>query len=346
MNILARVHKLEKYRRQIGQRLMLLAMVACIAAWLINPHPELMDTIFLPSLAVLLAVCAVLAWKSWGDLRIIELVLFSGFAAYQLAILLEYSWKGLLFEFGFSSSAMWFPVQFVLAYLFLPSGLARRFSAVVYVLSIMAGSAGLFSGHADIFFNQTIKSSLLNSILQFYLVCPIYWLLIDIYARYQEEFNSMQRLALTDPLTGLANRRRMQEHLEDALKKENFALLLMDLDHFKQINDHYGHAVGDEVLVEVASRLSRSLRNDDIVARWGGEEFLLFAPKIPDTQAGQMAERILHTIQSEPIGGRIPVTLSIGVALYQEGDTLDTLLARADQAMYRAKFSGRNQVAY
>lgn len=344
MNILSRVHQLEKYRRQTGLRLMVLGFVACVAAWLIVPQAGLMDTIFRPFLALLLLISIGLTWKRWGDLRVIELVIFSGLAAYQLATLLEFSWSGLLFKYGFSASAMWFPVQFVLAYLFLPLAIARRFSSVVYTLSLLAGSAGLLLGYQQLFSGNIV---VINSIFQFYLVCPIFWLLMDIYARYQEEYNSMQRLALTDPLTGLANRRRMQEHLEQALKIQMpFALLLLDLDHFKQINDHYGHAVGDEVLIEIATRLSYTLRSEDIIARWGGEEFLLYAPALSDPYAGQMAERILHVVQNEPVKGHIPVTLSIGVALYQTGDSLDTLLSRADQAMYRAKFSGRNQVAY
>jgi diguanylate cyclase (GGDEF)-like protein len=120
--------------------------------------------------------------------------------------------------------------------------------------------------------------------------------------------------------------------------------LLADLDHFTEVNDRHGHAIGDQVLREVALRLDHSLRQADTVARWGGEEFLILAPTTDLAQAEQLAARLVEVVRSEPVVGRIPVTISIGVSCYRAGDSLESLLQRADQALYRAKTLGRNRL--
>jgi two-component system cell cycle response regulator len=161
-------------------------------------------------------------------------------------------------------------------------------------------------------------------------------------------------LAVTDQLTGLHNRRYMQGRL-DALGKraaaggEPVALLVIDIDHFKKINDSFGHPVGDEVLREFAVRLASNVRAIDLPVRFGGEEFVVVMPDTRLEDAHRIAERIRLHVAGSPfrvLGGEelLSVTISIGVAASLEGDTPQALLRRADAAMYEAKAQGRNRV--
>lgn len=162
-----------------------------------------------------------------------------------------------------------------------------------------------------------------------------------------------RRLATTDALTGLLNRRAFLEcgRREVARAKrygEKMSVVLLDVDHFKQINDQRGHAAGDVVLAAVGKLLRGALRTCDIVARWGGEEFVLVLPSTPLAGGDEVAERIRQLMEGADIkdgnGHRVPVTASFGVAVYAPGEELEVLVDRADRAMYLAKSSGRNRV--
>jgi diguanylate cyclase (GGDEF)-like protein len=160
--------------------------------------------------------------------------------------------------------------------------------------------------------------------------------------------------AETDPLTGVANRRRFYQALEiECLRftRSHFPLsvLMIDLDYFKEVNDQYGHAVGDTVLRIVAQLLLLSLRKTDLLARYGGEEFAVLLPETPLLGAAVIADRIRQTICQKPIlaeGNQIQVSVSIGVASHDEDReaTPEILLKKADLALYRAKGTGRNRV--
>jgi len=162
-------------------------------------------------------------------------------------------------------------------------------------------------------------------------------------------------LASYDPLTGAYNRQEGLKVIRALLKKaefeqKNVCLLLLDIDHFKKINDTYGHDVGDIVLREVVSIIRSSIRNKDIVVRWGGEEFLIAIDSVPPEKAREIAERIRRNVESTPIvindKLKIRVTVSIGVACTEREGTyfFDELFNIADKRLYRAKRAGRNTV--
>lgn len=161
-----------------------------------------------------------------------------------------------------------------------------------------------------------------------------------------------RHLAQQDSLTGLANRRFFTEEAQLALLQSEatpapLALAMLDLDHFKRVNDEYGHPTGDEVLNEVVRRSLLCLRRSDLMGRWGGEEFIILLPQSDLEQASMIAERLRASIANTPIlANQIPlnITISCGVSQYQSGEDLDSLIHRADRALYKAKWAGRNRV--
>ncbi|TVQ31328.1 MAG: GGDEF domain-containing protein [Wenzhouxiangella sp.] len=173
----------------------------------------------------------------------------------------------------------------------------------------------------------------------------------------------MKYLSEHDELTQMPNRRRLIEQLEQAQDSAHrhgvrFSVVMFDLDHFKQINDKHGHGVGDEVLEQFAGRVGQSLRGHDQahqvddsfadIGRFGGEEFLAILPDTDLTGAERAAERLLERVRSEPFStaaGPVVCTASAGVAEHRPGESLETLLSRADQALYAAKSNGRDRVA-
>jgi diguanylate cyclase (GGDEF)-like protein len=166
-------------------------------------------------------------------------------------------------------------------------------------------------------------------------------------------FQEVQSLALTDPLTGLQNRRSLFElgkiEFSRATRmKRPFSCMMLDLDHFKLINDKYGHPIGDQVLQEFAKLCVHSLREIDLVARYGGEELIVLLPETDRETSVHVAERLRTSIAATSIktsNGDINITVSIGVATKDENTlSLESLIARADQAMYNAKHRGRNRV--
>ncbi|HEX3652445.1 MAG TPA: PleD family two-component system response regulator [Rhizomicrobium sp.] len=163
-------------------------------------------------------------------------------------------------------------------------------------------------------------------------------------------------MAITDQLTGMYNRRYMSRHLAAEIgnaekARRPLAFLILDIDHFKSVNDRFGHDIGDEVLREFASRISANIRGIDLACRFGGEEFVVMMPDTDVEFASAVAERLRRSVEATPFRvSREPhmlnVTISVGIAGSDpEGDTAEALLYRADQALYRAKREGRNRVA-
>lgn len=174
-------------------------------------------------------------------------------------------------------------------------------------------------------------------------------LMNEVECKQQELVNlnsELQQLATTDSLTGLKNRRYLEDRLEEFLAQakngREIAILILDIDHFKKVNDTYGHQTGDAVLQELADRLKKEVGSADIVARLGGEEFIVVMPDA-DTEKGLAMGTALCTHMESADWAHVPVTVSIGVAAYEQGDEVVSLLSRADEFLYKAKAAGRNQ---
>ena len=175
-------------------------------------------------------------------------------------------------------------------------------------------------------------------------------------ARLRDNYERSFEMALTDGLTGLYNRRYLEAHLSGLIERiaggrRHLSVIMLDIDHFKNINDTYGHATGDEVLQEMCARVMKGVRSFDTVARYGGEEFVVVMPETDLSVATVVAERLRHAVAAQPFtvittDRKLDITMSLGVAEVDVigGDTTRSLINRADEALYAAKAAGRNRV--
>ncbi len=165
----------------------------------------------------------------------------------------------------------------------------------------------------------------------------------------EQQYQDVIRLSITDHLTGAFNRRFMDSKIDELIERLNrtkvvSSMITLDVDHFKSINDHFGHSSGDKVLIEIVSLLKSRVRVLDKVCRAGGEEFVILLPDTVERDAYVLAEHIRRAISDSKLLKQSPITISCGIAALQSGDTRDSWLKRSDQALYAAKESGRNKV--
>jgi diguanylate cyclase (GGDEF)-like protein len=251
------------------------------------------------------------------------LMIFAGLAAYEVS-------RGRKDEFLRARLAM-----------------AGLFAVMTLVLAVRTVLPWLRPGEtANVFYDPLGGlSSLANSI------CVVGLSIVLIMMANERTSDRHRRLAMTDELTGLPNRRyfllEAEQRLRRSRKDEAVAILVMDLDHFSEVNERFGHAGGDQALAWFASQLRQRLRSGDLVARYGGEEFCALLTGANQTQALAVAESIRAGLAARPAvlqDQQYPITVSIGVASLRNGDMAAALHA-ADQALYRAKAAGRNRVA-
>jgi diguanylate cyclase (GGDEF)-like protein len=194
-----------------------------------------------------------------------------------------------------------------------------------------------------------------NFVIPVLLAPPCFFFMLDKMRQLAIAHNELMTVASTDSLTSLLNRRAFTElvdgylkRVEESERQPRGALLVIDVDHFKLVNDRFGHESGDEALKLIAQTIRESVRDTDLVGRIGGEEFCVVAPNTPLANALQLGERIVREVRAGRYGeedNRFPVTLSVGVATRDPGDTdLEAFLTRADKALYAAKSGGRDRV--
>lgn len=198
---------------------------------------------------------------------------------------------------------------------------------------------------------QIVQTLLLNLLICGLIIGVVLFLANLVITSYQQR---IQKLAITDKLTGVYNRRAFDLFMAQIMKevrreKEPLSLVLFDIDHFKLINDKYGHLAGDQTIIEMIQVVKSSIRESDIICRWGGEEFLLILRGCEKENGLRMAENIRRKIENHTTryeDREIQVTASFGVAEYHSGEGTDALINRADNAMYKAKANGRNRVEF
>ncbi len=250
---------------------------------------------------------------------------------------------------GLLSIKVYLTVYYALTFLIFTPQKALRFTLSVLAVFVAASLPNVANAE---FTNIDLLIPLTMTLAHIMLIFAL-----NAFARLEPELREtrrsaeqLERLAYHDFLTGIANRRQVEVLAQIALasaqrRRESFSVLMLDIDRFKKINDTYGHYVGDDILRELAARLKGELRESDIFGRWGGEEFIVITPVTDKDEGHALAERLRLSLKAKPLAKRHRVTVSCGLAHYRSGDTLDTLVNRADAALYRAKEGGRDRVA-
>ncbi len=161
----------------------------------------------------------------------------------------------------------------------------------------------------------------------------------------------LRHLSITDPLTGAYNRRHFMEELQREMKRSDrypspFSLIMLDIDHFKEVNDRFGHEAGDRVLKALTTMIRERIRSTDLLARWGGEEFMILLPNTNLDSAIMLADALLKQMRAATFSESGGLTASFGVAIHQPGEGVDEMLTRADDLMFEAKRGGRSRLAH
>ena len=330
-------------------------VLAVLAIWGMEVADRTIDPINrvgYPAMVLVFSGSFVALWQRPCMLRHVRWV---GFLSISFVLLLDL-WTQmhlptpLLGNYNALTLLNWLPLCYALAFFMLET--RQAFIAAAAILAFFALCTALRSG-AHTSYAMQDRSLLVNTLISHsvLVVCLTGMLWLKHVVTVQgEQATRLNLLAATDPLTGLANRRRTLQQLDQLARESRLDLapviLLADLDHFKQINDGWGHAMGDQVLVAVAAALRASTRDADTVARWGGEEFLVVLPVTRAGEAGELAERLRLRVEALQVADRhqcpVPVTLSIGIARLVAGESGSAWLKRADEALYRAKNAGRN----
>lgn len=336
----------------LGSAVLLLVWALEWRAGLINPW----DRWAQPLLALLLCghAAALSRWPQHDrSLRASGGLLFTAYLVFSVLMLLL-GGEARPDSYQFVSTLYWLPLCYGVCFLFLPPhwtlGVACAVFAITFgpvALAALAGGAPT-RWPADF---QTLVAVLAGAQVAYIAMLRTVAVVRVEHHAAQQHVALMQALASTDVLTALPNRRAMIDHLHAALSLaqrhgQAVSVALFDVDHFKLINDRHGHGAGDAALVAVGQLLSSPLRGSDRVGRWGGEEFLLVAPGTGAAAALELADRLRQHVAAHAFGHGDPVTTSVGVAEYLPGDDADSLLQRADRAMYRAKGDGRNRTQH
>lgn len=238
---------------------------------------------------------------------------------------------------------IWMPIITLFFFLTLGTKRGLYYSIVIFLATFVMG----------IMYLPVLSSESIDSLGQYYFANLVY-IIVLYYAQHvfktYADLEMFKKHAYYDSLTRIANRLRIDEWLQKKLKafedkREVFSIIFFDIDHFKSVNDNYGHKIGDEVLVELAQLIQLRLTNRELFGRWGGEEFIIITSKEGD-ETVKLAEKLRKIVADHHFKGAGNLTASFGVTYSKPGDSIDSLLNRADKGLYQCKNVGRNQVSY
>ncbi|WP_052302375.1 GGDEF domain-containing protein [Bacillus sp. SG-1] len=303
-----------------------------------SDSPDRINMVILPTLILFFIISSWIVFfkKDWIEntekFNIIAICLVSAIK-FTYVVSYELEQTGTLGTFTF-----WMPIFYMFLFFLLNSRLALLTIAITYIWFL---GVGVYK------FPELIGTPAATILVQYMFANLVFILTLFFLQTVKQRYikaEVMEELANTDYLTGLPNRRKIDQALHQALKKQQkISIIYLDIDHFKQINDTFGHTAGDEVLKEFTNETLEVLKEENMLGRWGGEEFMIIL-KNDLNEAAILAEKIRAHIAQHRFEAVGSLTASFGVTALQEGDTLDTLLNRADKALYKAKNSGRNKV--
>lgn len=347
------LHTAPDIKDALRRRLYILALICglpvVLLVWLLEfQHDPYRSTFNLLYPALLLVLLGTLYWLSSGrPLAPIERTMYVANAiTFTVQFLMIRRIPGSEVILLLVTAYLMLIANTTIGYLMFGTRLAGYLNLGTFTLSALLCSVLILQAHSPALLISATRLQLSVAAL-LVLIHSLSWYR-SIYTRIYAERLQMQRELYTDPLTELPNRRaayRAIEHLlTEARNGTPGSIMLLDIDHFKRVNDRWGHPTGDSVLQHFAQLLRGSVREQDTPSRWGGEEFLIVLPSATLTHATALAQRIqqsLNTTEHDTVGR---VTASFGVTTLHPGDDLSGLVARADEALYQAKAKGRNQV--
>lgn len=344
--------KITRRRRLIAACLIVSGVVCVAALWAFEASAGLLtalDAVGYPVMLSIFSLCALVVLLSSRWQPHAEYVAYATFALYFIVSLQTFT---LLPDphriYIIANTLQWMPVLYVAAFVLFHRWQPVIIGCVVFVMSLLAPFVPMLL-RDDLVWEPTVAALLINAYMAHFLMLLSLSLVAYMNKRLDHvsaHARLMEDAAYTDGLTGVANRRGIERLLrsDGVSLVQPVALLLFDLDHFKRVNDQFGHATGDEVLVSAAQLIKSQLRASDTVYRWGGEEFLVVA-NATTLEAGQLlAERVRQAVAAShhPVAGTL--TVSAGVRSWTGEQLLAEALRLADEALYRAKSQGRNQV--
>lgn len=332
------------------QYLLLLGAFIVVLIWIIETQTGLAHYYDIIGYSVTLSVVAVCYWlaRFGRNAKLAKSIVFFQIAIYLLAMVtvgfFRVANQGSLYPMA--STLQWMPIVYIIAFLFLSKKLAVYSSLVIYallvVLLILTYTPMFPASHLELnalMFNMVLAHGL-------YIVCMFSVIrLRRTTLRQQLRTQELEKEANLDALLGIANRRYLQKIMDRFdTDRQPVAVLLIDVDHFKSVNDQYGHSAGDTVLQQTVNCIKDSLRPVDVLGRWGGEEFLVLVDWTLAEDITNVAQRIQSAVQHYNFDPVEQVTLSIGVSKFTGEGEIQTALNQADKALYHAKENGRNQV--
>ena len=347
--------RIDTLLRDVMMSLFAAGALAIGVLWALESRLGLIDEtarLTYPAMLVVFVASAAMLYR-WPNT--VPLARWFGFLAISIFLFLELIaalWRGgpLVGNYAFISLLMWLPLAYAIALFMLDAREAPWAAGALFVLIASASAAYMLRDGTSDSGDTAMLINLLTS--HVVLLACLSGLVKIKQALFRAEAQSRRLLeqASTDPLTGLANRRHglkmLRQAAEDHAPDRPSAVILCDVDCFKEINDRYGHDVGDKVVLAISDVLRDNTRGLDTVIRWGGDEFLIVVPQIASFALREMAERLRVCVSEAMADDEVSPSLSIGVAEMGESESLERWIKRADEALYLAKLGGRNRCVY
>ena len=310
------------------------------------------DQYALPIIAYIMCFLMIFLWSKLISLRSFEYLAYCLIFIY-ISLKIFFQLRGVIVDDLQieSNFLLWVTFIYILGFCLLEIRRALA-GSLIFLLLVLAFGVGFFLQSNTI----VVNIPKLQLLFEVFLASIFSIILLYLMAHTGEHYNSTRlsanlnsKLANTDSLTMMDNRRQLERHLNEEINRADrhnlpLAIIMFDIDHFKRINDEFGHALGDLVLVKSARIVRNSLRSSDHFGRWGGDEFVCVATNTDEETAVLLAERLRTDLEQAPILKSSPITCSFGVTRFISGDTPEDLIRRADQGLLQAKENGRNQV--
>ncbi len=340
-----RPDSLATLRRQgFGLLAPLTALAAALALFFQRGHIDPLDRVALPLIAALMLLLELTLRRNWLRLEQALNVSYWVCAAYLLALFHHQFSSFVPVHHMLSEGVLWFPVLYMMAFIIWRTKKAVQVVGSLIALTLLIALVDL----RPLWQAGELSDRLLASVSQFFVSGILIAVIQYVGASARRQYEEMRRLAFVDSLTGLPNRRAAQNMLDQLeAGQQPYAVVMFDLDLFKRVNDRFGHAEGDRVLAQTAQVTGQHLGPPNLLARWGGEEFLMVLPGVSADEAQRTAERARQQLASAQFGAVGQITATFGVAQRSVHSPLgnhEQVLEQADHALRQAKAGGRNCV--